>query len=89
MVTKEFAEDAIQRFSKSKILDNNMMILMYEYYQEYFTEDKQYIDNYSDFVRLLKLWLSMPIQTERGIYKQTINKGLKNTIKHFKQKFNL
>ena len=89
MVTKEYAEEVLNNFSKQKHIDNGMLTLMYEYYKDYFTEDKQYIDNYADFVHLIKSWMSMLIQTERGIYTQTINKGLKNTIKHFKQKFNL
>lgn len=90
-INKEFFEKTLNRLQLTNKIDDDFLMLMYEYYKEYFPESKQYVNEFGEFKNLLYLWTSIPVMIENQIdtiRTQTYHKGIQNTINHFKQKFN-
>ena len=91
-ISKEFIESTLKDFETSKQVDDNFLQLMYDYYNSYFPLTKNYINGFGEFKNMLYLWVNTPIIKSTDMQdifrpmKQTMNKGVNNTVNHFKQK---
>lgn len=91
---QNFVEQTIHDYKYSGRLTDNFLLLMWEYYQYYYPEDTRFVNRFDYFKNMFFLWARTPVLAVDSNGKpltapvpQTYRKGINNTIKYFKSKF--